>query len=369
MRKTIHVAFCIDNTFAIHLAVLIHSLGQHLDQCFKLECHILGRLNENNKLKLSALISRNIAIQFHDDFPDYKNIPISSLYKNRLNEVTYYRFAIPEVLYNIDKVLFIDADMIAVGDISPLWSIEMGDAVVAVVSDHILGCDKEKQQERGISSGKYFNAGFMMMDLIKWRKNNISMNAMDLLVANNGFEHNDQDALNIVLENKALYLEYKWNAQPDYILKDLNITPVLVHFCGQEKPWHVSSIHPYTIQYLSYKEKTPYKGMPLECYLDNDDHQLLKRLLISLPSGGRVAVWGAGQRGRRVCYYLKYMIKNYQLVYIIDKHVQGSYLDVDIKKEIIDDEEIDAIIIASVPYRDEIIKEINAMTTNTFNII
>ncbi len=63
------------------------------------------------------------------------------------------------------------------------------------------------------------------------------------------------------------------------------------------------------------------------------------------------------------------MIKNYQLVYIIDKHVQGSYLEVDIKKEIIDDEKIDAIIIASVPYRDEIIKEINAMTTNTFIII
>jgi len=190
MKKTIHVAFCIDNTFAIHLAALIHSLGKHLSQNFQLKCHILGSLNEDNIFKLSALVSQYIDISFYDDFPDYKEIPISNLYNNRLNEVTYYRFAIPEVLHNVEKVLFIDADMIAMGDISLLWSIDMMDSIVAVVSDHILGCDKEKQQVRGISSGRYFNAGFMLMDLGKWRKNNISQQALKLLVDNNGFEHN-----------------------------------------------------------------------------------------------------------------------------------------------------------------------------------
>ncbi|WP_421200849.1 glycosyltransferase family 8 protein [Aeromonas enteropelogenes] len=358
MRKTIHVAFCIDNTFAIHLAVLIHSLGQYLDQCFKLECHVLGRLNEKNRLKLSALISRNIAIQFHDDFPDYKNIPISSLYNNRLNEVTYYRFAIPEVLYNIDKVLFIDADMIAVGDISPLWSIELGDAIVAVVSDHILGCDKEKQQERGISSGKYFNAGFIFMDLGKWRENHISEKALRLLVENNGFEHNDQDALNIVLENKAFYLDPKWNAQPNHLAQKDMIEPVLVHFCGQEKPWHVYCAHPFKDRYLVSRAETEYACEPLQAYLDQYDMDILARLKVRFPNGARVVVWGAGQRGRRLCYEMVNNMSDFSIDYIVDKNVNGEFMGIEINRHLIKMENIDAVIIASIPYRTEIIDEI-----------
>lgn len=358
MRKTIHVAFCIDNTFAIHLAVLIHSLGQHLDQCFKLECHILGRLNEKNRLKLSALISRNIEIQFHDDFPDYKNIPISSLYNNRLNEVTYYRFAIPEVLYNIDKVLFIDADMIAVGDISPLWSIEMGDAVVAVVSDHILGCDKEKQQERGISSGKYFNAGFILMDLGKWRKNHISKQALRLLIENNGFEHNDQDALNIVLENKAIYLDAKWNTQPNHLAKKNITAPVLVHFCGQEKPWHVYCAHPFKDSYLASRAETEYAYEPLQAYLDQNDIDILSRLKNKFPDGARIAVWGGGQRGRRLCYEIINNMRKYSIDHIVDKNVRGDFMGIKINRSLLNVKGIDAVLIASIPYRAEIIDEI-----------
>ncbi|MCH7346695.1 glycosyltransferase family 8 protein [Aeromonas sp. MR7] len=358
MRKTIHVAFCIDDAFAIHLAALIYSLGKHLNHDFQLMCHILGRLNEQNIFKLSALVSKNTNIQFYDKFPDYKNIPISDLYNNRLNEVTYYRFAIPEALHNIEKVLFIDADMIAVGNISSLWSIDMGDAVVAVVLDHILGFDKDKQQERGISIGRYFNAGFMLMDLVKWRANNISQKALDLLIENNGFEHNDQDALNIVLENRTFYLDCKWNAQPNHINRVDSLEPVLVHFCGQEKPWHISSIHPYTEHYRICRAKTLYSNEALECFLDNDDYRLLSQLLAIFPMGGKLAIWGCGQRGRRLCHYLQSNHPDYILVYFIDKNIHGKFLGMKIYNSVQLDEKVDAIIVASIPYRNEIVAEI-----------
>ncbi|MFQ2825034.1 glycosyltransferase family 8 protein [Aeromonas allosaccharophila] len=359
MKKTIHVAFCIDNTFAIHLAALIHSLGKHLSQNFQLKCHILGSLNEDNIFKLSALVSQNINIRFYDDFPDYKEIPISNLYNNRLNEVTYYRFAIPEVLHNVEKVLFIDADMIAMGDISLLWSIDMMDSIVAVVSDHILGCDKEKQQERGISSGRYFNAGFMLMDLGKWRKNNISQQALKLLVDNNGFEHNDQDALNIVLQNKVLYLDEKWNAQPNHLAKNDISEPVLVHFCGQEKPWHVYCAHPFKNSYLVSRAETEYACEPLQTYLDQDDMDILSRIKNKFPDGARIVVWGAGQRGRRLCYEIIINMDGYSIEYIVDKSVSGEFMGVEINNHLVKVAGIDAVIIASIPYRDEIIDEIS----------
>lgn len=357
MKKTIHVAFCIDNNFAIHLAALIHSLGKHLNQDFQLRCHILGRLNKNNISKLSLLISKNVNVIFHDNIPDYKNIPISSLYNNRLNEVTYYRFAIPEVLHNVEKVLFIDADMIAVGDISPLWSIDMGDSVVAVVSDHILGCDKEKQQERGISSGRYFNAGLILMDLCKWRKSNISKQALCLLIDNNGFEHNDQDALNIVLEDNAVYLDTKWNVQPNH-LSQKDLLPVLVHFCGQEKPWHTYCAHPFKDKYIASRAETEYACEPLQAYLDQDDMDILSRLKNKFPDGARIVVWGAGQRGRRLCYEMINNMSEYSIDYIVDKNVSGEFMGVEINHHLVKVEGIDVVIIASIPCRAEIIDEI-----------
>ena len=369
MKKVIDIAFCVDDAFAIHLAVLIYSIGLFIDDDYSIKCHIIGDVNNENQEKLNKLSSPVVSLFFYSDVPSYTHIPISKVYKGRLNSVTYYRFSIPEILYFIDRVIFVDADMIALDDISFLWSVDLKDNIVGVVSDHVVGDDLIKQNKLGIKCGKYFNAGFILMDLVKWRSNHISEKALNLLVENSGFEHNDQDALNIVLENKSLYLDLRWNTQPDHLRAGLVQEPVLVHFCGQEKPWHVSSAHPYTMHYLSYREKTPYKDTPLECYLDDDDHELIKRLLVTLPSGGRVAVWGAGQRGRRVCYYLKYMMKDYQLVYIIDKNAQGSYLGVDITNKITDDIKIDALIIASIPYREEIIREINASSINNMNII
>ncbi|HGY5237531.1 TPA: glycosyltransferase family 8 protein [Aeromonas salmonicida subsp. pectinolytica] len=360
MKKIIHAAFCIDDSFSVHLAALIHSLGKYLNQDFQLKCHILARLNGENILKLSKLNSENIVIKFHDNLPSYKNIPISSLYNNRLNEVTYYRFAISHVLQNIDKVLFIDADMIAVGDVSSLWSIEMGGAVVAVVSDHILGYDKEKQQERGISSGKYFNAGFMLMDLDKWRETNISEQALGLLIDNNGFEHNDQDALNIILEKKTFYLDTKWNAQPNHLAQQDVPMPVLVHFCGQEKPWHAYCVHPFKDHYLESRAETEYACEPLQAYLDQDDMEILSRLKMKFPNGARVVVWGAGQRGRRLCYEMINNMSQYSIVHFVDKSINGEFMGIKISNHLLDIKSIDAIIIASIPYRAEIIDEIGA---------
>lgn len=361
MKKKIHVAFCVDNAFAIHLAALIHSIGKHLNQNFQLKCHILGRLNEDNIFKLASLTSQNININFYDDFPDYKEIPISNLYNNRLSEVTYYRFAIPEVLHNVEKVVFIDADMIAIGDISTLWSIDMMDSIVAVVSDHILGCDKEKQQVRGISSGRYFNAGFMLMDLGKWRENNISQQALKLLIDNNGFEHNDQDALNIVLQNKVLYLDKKWNAQPNHLAKNAMFVPVLVHFCGQEKPWHVYCAHPFKDSYLVSRAETEYACEPLQTYLDQDDIDILSHLKNKFPDGARIVVWGAGQRGRRLCYEIINNMNEYPIKYIIDRNIGDGFMGIEIKRHLEEVDGIDAVIIASIPYRDEIIVEINSV--------
>lgn len=58
--------------------------------------------------------------------------------------------------------------MIAQGDISPLWEVNLHGCIAGVVTNQLLGDDKEGQLARGIATGKYFNAGMMVIDVVAW---------------------------------------------------------------------------------------------------------------------------------------------------------------------------------------------------------
>jgi lipopolysaccharide biosynthesis glycosyltransferase len=84
------------------------------------------------------------------------------------------------------------------------------------------------------------------------------------LLKNRKFRSDDQDALNILLNEKFTELNWKynvttpffsdenfyfenWNKKSDYIGSRKN--PTIVHFTGPWKPWDLFCIHPYTIKY------------------------------------------------------------------------------------------------------------------------
>jgi predicted CoA-binding protein len=89
---------------------------------------------------------------------------------------------------------------------------------------------------------------------------------------------------------------------------------------------------------------------------------ILSRLKNKFPDGARIVVWGAGQRGRRLCYKIINNMNEYSIIYIVDKNVGDEFMGIEIKHHLVEVEDIDAVIIASIPYRGEIIVEINAVT-------
>lgn len=68
---------------------------------------------------------------------------------------------------------------------------------------------------KSISQG-YLNAGFLLINLKRWEEEDISAQAIQLLKNNrlkNKFPFLDQDVLNILLTNKVIYLNKKYNTQ------------------------------------------------------------------------------------------------------------------------------------------------------------
>lgn len=151
---------------------------------------------------------------------------------------------------DLDRVIFIDADVLALSDLSPLWNHDLcGKALAAVCDPAIPRCSSWRGvkgwRERGIPRTKaYFNAGVMLLDLDAWRDRRISERALSYLrEIGDRSEFFHQEALNAVAWNDWDELPARWNLPStagrsfDRTSPDAVAEPALVHFSGRMKPW------------------------------------------------------------------------------------------------------------------------------------
>ncbi|RYE26291.1 MAG: glycosyltransferase family 8 protein [Sphingobacteriales bacterium] len=170
---------------------------------------------------------------------------------------TYYRLLIGELLpQDCDKVMYLDCDMVIVGSLLPFWNTTItGDNIVAAIPEqesetkHLLGIKPDEE---------YFNAGVLLIDLVKWRSACMGKQLVQYLENNRDkIKYWDQDVLNGVLIHKWAMLGKQWNYITRYTYPE-KIEPVIIHYAGQGKPWTEGFEDPFGHYYFQYLKKTPY---------------------------------------------------------------------------------------------------------------
>jgi len=193
---------------------------------------------------------------------------------DRIPETAYYRIAIPELFrdQDLERILYLDCDMIALADISELWEIDLSGYTLAAVEDAGFHHRLEKM-EIACDSTKYFNSGFMLINMRKWLSENVTNRVLRYIHDNpDKLKFHDQDALNAILHDHWLQLHPKWNAQ-SYIMKrevqhpdpegekeyfQARRDPKILHYSGHVKPWDpefTSSLKKY---YEEYEDLTAF---------------------------------------------------------------------------------------------------------------
>lgn len=112
-----------------------------------------------------------------------------------------------------DKILYLDADTIVKGDLSPIWLQEMeGAALIGTIDRGALELwgDYTKTLTYGGIPG-YLNAGVLLMNLDLIRRLNLDGQALDLLNANY-YNFADQDVLNIVCKGRTRAIGNEFNS-------------------------------------------------------------------------------------------------------------------------------------------------------------
>ena len=179
---------------------------------------------------------------------------------------TLLRLFIPEVLDNINKVIYLDCDVIVTLDIAELWEIDLEDYPLAACPDpdfpRSLGLKYyipkiKKLYHHLLPRTPYFNAGVLILNLKSMRENTLlSLFASKYLEKFPYAPFSDQDVLNAYCKGKYIKLDKKYNIFSNQVL-DTDIGDCCIHYCSLKKPWIVYS-GKIDDQYWNYFHLTPW---------------------------------------------------------------------------------------------------------------
>lgn len=247
---TYHLTCSTDNNYLQYCEVMLCSVFEN-NKDLHFHVHLLhSELTQDSMTILKEFCSRyqhqisfyKIDDEMLKDVNRRENSPVSI--------ATYYRVLLPDLLdKSIDKIFYLDCDVIVLGDIKPLYDMNYDGYGVAAIYD-ASPYDSTHRELMGLDlTGRAFCAGVMMINLDFWRKHN-SKEAL-LEYSNTKQEKvylEDQDALNYVFRNHWFQLPYKWAKTPlsigivDPNMKDFDqyeyaFEPRIIHYAGSLKPW------------------------------------------------------------------------------------------------------------------------------------
>lgn len=274
-KSDIHIFFASDNNFAQHLTVAIASIVLNATSLDNLNFYILdGGISDKNKRKIEKLKKiKNFEIEFIKiDDSLFDLCPITPECQH-ISKQTYYRYIIPKLKPELDKAFYFDCDIVVENSLNEFWSTDLEDNYAAVVDELYKGAIEDAKR---LGTKNYFNAGIMLINLAKWKNENITEKLFkntELLARQNKILWVDQCVLNYTFNDKVKWLSPRYNLQCNAFYdgkynensnEDLAIAkrhPVIVHFNSCTKPWHKKTCkHPLWKSYWFYLKRTPFKN-------------------------------------------------------------------------------------------------------------
>ena len=205
----------------------------------------------------------------------FDSAPVTRQYPQEM----YYRLLAGCFLpAELDRVLYIDPDILVLNSLRPLWETPMEGRLFAAAS-HTgkTGLMNNINQVRLGTDCKYFNSGVLLIDLnaarAQVRPQDIFRYAEEkgkaLLLP-------DQDILNALYGDRTLELDDTlWNYDArnynTYLLRSGGVCDMdwvmrntgILHFCGKSKPWQPGYLRRFGILYKHYMQMTRRTGFYL----------------------------------------------------------------------------------------------------------
>lgn len=225
---------------------------------------------------LKALEAENVSVSV---LPQ-KEIDLFYIRDTHVSKTSLLKYYIANALPELNKVLYMDSDILVLHDLTELYNTNIDGKYLAVVKDPSWFFENMHVVELNLDErGFYFNSGVMLMNLAKFREDNLLAKLEDY--TNNNFRtYMDQDALNVVVGNDVVLLPFKYNTMNFFFehidmqkmadfygenwqtYDDVFAPATIIHFASSKKPLGIEvdeSEFFFMLQKLWYKY---YKQLP-----------------------------------------------------------------------------------------------------------
>ena len=293
----INICFATNDRYAPHAAALIASIMENKLPEDELSFHFFSDKTSPAVQNVFRQMSRQLGFQltiYEMSDEQFADFPIFQGSRTPYFRLSMHRF-LPATL---DKIVYLDCDMIVTTSLSELFSIDISGHYAAVVAEAL------KVPHLPIEY-PYFNSGMMILNLGKYRNENMEEVAIKF-----GHEHPDwvlfadQCILNYIFKGNVICLPLKWNMvfshhdfekillsngrepypHTEYEIHEAVTNPSIIHYVWKPKPWQHDCTHPKKVFYWKYAKKTPfYKQVRYEYYKASTIH-LLRTMPQTLPT-------------------------------------------------------------------------------------
>lgn len=291
-QQVIHLACAADENYAVYCAAMLHSA---LKSCrpLRIQVHFL------HPPELSSLALQRLAQLVEGEGGIFRPVAISPERVRGLHasgifpSVIWYRVLLPDLLPELDRILYLDCDTLVVDTLAPLWLTDLTGCYVAAVRNLIEPKLATRHHAFGIPPAQtYFNSGMLLFNLELMRQDRCIERLLEH--ARHYRQRSiwpDQDSLNYALGPKCRLLHPRWNSQNSFFfwpeareafgeqtLVEATGTPAILHFEGPEdrKPWHYLNTHPYRARYWQHLRATPF---PVPAPAGRNWRNILRRYL------------------------------------------------------------------------------------------
>jgi len=251
----ITVAFCSDMKYVAHLATAIQSLFEYSTKDV-LDIYIISTdIDEKSKEKLK-IMSKNFSqrISFLDiSDKEYAHLTVFGYFSLAI----YLRLSLPDLLSS-PKIIYLDCDILVETSLSELWEVDISNYGCAGMSERQ---NIDFLLKLGLDGDIYINSGILLLNLDFWRENYVSKKCLEWLSHNTLSRTPDQDAINVILKNKKLSIDERWNWNPvaSGNINNIEMYPQRIfHFAGPHKPWHLYYHFALTKRYMEYRSRSPW---------------------------------------------------------------------------------------------------------------
>ena len=246
------LAIAFTPNYFVPAATMLRSLLDASTGDFEVICLVTEEIPERMQEKLVRLGAGRLSFRY---------IPLKGrlegIYTDpRYTEAASFRLLLPEILPEYDSLVYIDCDVIVRQDVGKLWrETDLSDNYLGVVFEAPIENQAERARAVGCDPQRYFNSGFLLMNLKQMRQENVSERLLEACRVPY-LEFPDQDALNQVCLGRVLPLSPVYNGirtffipkyKPDFVrqyseeLWDEVQRNGTIHYTGG-KPWNIFSV-------------------------------------------------------------------------------------------------------------------------------